>query len=84
MRMTFPNLRFGLLVGIGGGVPVKTDNGIIQLGDVVVSKLVREHSSAVLYSYRKAKAGQFERTGTLAPPPAVVLKCCVGSSSEAS
>jgi hypothetical protein len=33
MRMTFPNLRFGLLVGIGGGVPVKTDNGMIRLGE---------------------------------------------------
>src|SRR5947207_10655834 len=25
MRTRFPNLRFGLLVGIGGGVPAKTD-----------------------------------------------------------
>jgi nucleoside phosphorylase len=73
MRMTFPNLRFGLLVGIGGGVPMKTDNGIIQLGDVVVSKPVGEHSGAVQYDHGKAKAGQFERTGTLAPPPAVLL-----------
>jgi nucleoside phosphorylase len=73
MRMTFPNLRFGLLVGIGGGVPVKTDNGIIRLGDVVVSKPVGEHSGAVQYDHGKAKTGQFERTGTLAPPPAVLL-----------
>src|SRR5262245_45453892 len=38
MRMTFPNLRYGLLVGIGGGVPVRTDSGMIRLGHVVVSK----------------------------------------------
>jgi nucleoside phosphorylase len=73
MRITFPNLRFGLLVGIGGGVPVKTDNGMIRLGDIVVSKPAGGHSGAVQYDHGKAKLGQFERTGALAPPPAVLL-----------
>ncbi|KAF6789076.1 NB-ARC and TPR domain protein [Colletotrichum sojae] len=73
MRMTFPNLRFGLLVGIGGGVPVKTDNGIIRLGHVVVSKPTGGHSGALQYDHGKAKDGHFERTGALAPPPAVLL-----------
>ena len=73
MRTTFPNLRFGMLVGIGGGVPVKTDNGMIRLGDVVVSKPTGMHSGAVQYDHGKAKVGQFERTGALAPPPAVLL-----------
>ena len=35
MDGTFPHLRFGLLVGIAGGVPDKKD---IRLGDVVISK----------------------------------------------
>lgn len=35
MIRTFPNLRFGLMVGIGGGVPSKDHD--IRLGDVVVS-----------------------------------------------
>lgn len=74
MRMTFPNLKFGLLVGIGGGVPVKTDNGMIRLGDVVVSKPTGAHSGAVQYDYGKAEAeGKFKRTGVLAPPPTVLL-----------
>ncbi|KAH8719357.1 nucleoside phosphorylase domain-containing protein [Phaeosphaeriaceae sp. PMI808] len=73
LRMTFRNLRFGLLVGIGGGVPVKTDNGMIRLGDVIVSKPVGEHPGAVQYDHGKAKVGKFERTGVLAPPPAVLL-----------
>ncbi|KAI8635489.1 ankyrin repeat protein [Xylariaceae sp. FL1651] len=73
MRMTFPSLRFGLLVGIGGGVPVRSDNGMIRLGDVVVSKPVGVHSGAVQYDHGKARDGQFERTGTIAPPPAVLL-----------
>jgi len=73
MRMTFPNLRFGMLVGIGGGVPVKTDNGMIRLGDIVVSKPVGVHSGAIHYDHGKAKSGRLERAGALAPPPAVLL-----------
>lgn len=73
MRMTFPELKFGLLVGIGGGVPTKTDNGMIRLGDVVVSKPAGEHSGAVQYNHGKAETGRFRRTGALTPPPAVLL-----------
>jgi len=61
------------LVGIGGGVPVKTDNGIIRLGDVWLADQRVKHSGAVQYDHGKSKAGQFERTGALAPPPAVLL-----------
>jgi nucleoside phosphorylase len=73
MRMTFPNLRFGLLVGIGGGVLVKTNNGMIRLSDVVVSKPASEHSGAIQYDYRKVETGHFRCTGALAPPLAVLL-----------
>ena len=35
----FPSIRFGLLVGIGGGVPDEEEDGNdIRLGDVVISK----------------------------------------------
>jgi nucleoside phosphorylase len=44
---TFPKLRFGLLMGIGGGVPVKTDDGPVRLSHVVVSKPTGQHSGAV-------------------------------------
>jgi nucleoside phosphorylase len=73
MRMTFPNLTFGLLVGIGGGVPVKTDNGMIRLGDVVVSKPAGEYSGVIQYDHGKAEVGNFRRKGALPPPPAVLL-----------
>lgn len=49
MRMIFPNLRYGLLVGIGGGVPVETDDGTITSGELVVKdaklrdRLVQQH-----------------------------------------
>lgn len=35
MLSTFPRLQFGLMVGIGGGVPSKVVD--IRLGDVVIS-----------------------------------------------
>ncbi|KAH8652837.1 hypothetical protein BGZ61DRAFT_511124 [Ilyonectria robusta] len=73
MRMTFPNLRYGLLVGIGGGVPVQTDSGMIRLGHVVVSKPTGIHPGAVQYDHGKAIAGRFERIGAVGPPPAVLL-----------
>ncbi|KAI1412032.1 purine and uridine phosphorylase [Hypoxylon sp. FL1857] len=37
MRQSFPNLRYGLLVGIGGGVPGRNSSPDIRLGDVVVA-----------------------------------------------
>lgn len=73
MRMTFPNLRYGLLVGIGGGVPVRTENGMIRLGHVVVSHPAGIYSGAVQYDHGKAKEGYFERTGVIAPPPPTLL-----------
>ncbi|KAJ6052763.1 hypothetical protein N7460_003297 [Penicillium canescens] len=73
MRRTFPNLKYGLLVGIGGGVPVKTDCGMIRLGHVVVSEPTGTHSGAIQYDHGKANEGYFERTGILAPPPLALL-----------
>lgn len=73
MRMAFPNLRYGLLVGIGGGVPVETKSGMVRLGHVVVSKPTGESSGTIQYDHGKALEGDFERTGSLMPPPAALL-----------
>ncbi|GFF62754.1 hypothetical protein IFM47457_01977 [Aspergillus lentulus] len=40
MKRTFPAIRVGLLVGIGGGVPSKAD---VRLGDVVVGTRVMQY-----------------------------------------
>ncbi|KAH8696611.1 putative kinesin light chain [Talaromyces proteolyticus] len=72
MRSTFPQLQYGLMVGIGGGVPDKSHD--IRLGDVVVSKPAGKHSGVIQYDYGKAiQDGQFESTGTLNKPPQVLL-----------
>lgn len=73
MMRTFQHVKFSLLVGIGGGVPTNTDNGMVRLGDVVVSKPTGQHSGVVQYDRGKAETGHFKHTGTLPPPPAVLL-----------
>ncbi|KAN0066858.1 hypothetical protein V8E54_015030 [Elaphomyces granulatus] len=72
MRITFPSIRFGLMVGIGGGVP-STNNGI-RLGDVVVSKPTGAFGGVVQYDYGKTVAsGVFQQTGMMNQPPQVLL-----------
>jgi nucleoside phosphorylase/tetratricopeptide (TPR) repeat protein len=72
MCLTFPRLQFGLMVGIGGGVPSKRNN--IRLGDIVVSKPGGKHGGVIQYDYGKAvQGGQFEPTGILNQPPQVLL-----------
>ncbi|KAL4789255.1 P-loop containing nucleoside triphosphate hydrolase protein [Aspergillus venezuelensis] len=62
MRLTFRRLQVGLMVGIGGGVPSRSND--IRLGDVVVSKPGAEHGGVVQYDYGKAvQGGQFKPTG---------------------
>lgn len=74
MRNTFQQLRFGLLVGIGGGVPTQSDEGPIRLGHVVVSMPSSDHSGAIQYDHGKAEdGGRFRRTGALRPPPDILL-----------
>ena len=74
MSRTFGQLRFGLLVGIGGGVP-DLERGIdIRLGDIVVSQPTGTTGGVVQYDKGKNKAGgEWERKGTLNAPPKVLL-----------
>jgi len=67
----FPAIRFGLLVGIGGGVPDPEEDGDdIRLGDVVISKPTSTFGGVVQYDLGKySTSGGFERTGTLNKPP---------------
>ena len=70
MWSKFTSLRFGLLVGVGGGVPT-TD---IRLGDVVVSQPDGQFGGVVQYDTgEKREDGRFLRTGSLNTPPTVLL-----------
>ncbi|KAL7940378.1 hypothetical protein V8C42DRAFT_362745 [Trichoderma barbatum] len=69
MVSTFSHIKFGLMVGIGGGVPPK-----VRLGDVVVSTPVGQFPGVIQWDMGKAKEnGSFERTGSLNNPPTSLL-----------
>ncbi|TIA39692.1 purine and uridine phosphorylase [Aureobasidium pullulans] len=71
MRNKFRSIKFGFMVGIGGGVPNGSD---VRLGDVVVSQPNLEHGGVVQYDMGKAEeGGHFRRTGHLDKPPKLLL-----------
>lgn len=72
MVRSFPNLRFALLVGIGGAAPTQKND--IRLGDVVVSEPRGVLGGVVQYDLGKRLSnGRFQRTGQLNAPPQVLL-----------
>ncbi|KAH8723511.1 hypothetical protein GQ44DRAFT_828125 [Phaeosphaeriaceae sp. PMI808] len=72
MRATFTSIQYGLMVGIGGGVPSKFD---VRLGDVVVSQPDGEYGGVVQHDFGKTGVhGRITRTGFLNGPPEVLLQ----------
>ncbi|KAM7209924.1 hypothetical protein V8F06_014694, partial [Rhypophila decipiens] len=72
MVRSFPNLRFALMVGIGGGAPMPERD--IRLGDVVISVPQGVHGGVVQYDLGKRLPGdRFQRTGQLNAPPELLL-----------
>ncbi|KAI0446128.1 ankyrin repeat protein [Xylaria telfairii] len=70
MIRTFPNIKVGVMVGIGGGAPGKND---IRLGDVVVSSAGYANGGVFQYDYGKTVQDQaFTYTGFLNKPPTFV------------
>ena len=68
----FASIRFGLLVGVGGGAP--SSEADVRLGDVVLSQPVRQHGGVVQYDFGKTgQDGRMRRTGSLNAPPKVLL-----------
>jgi len=71
MMRSYP-IKFGLLVGIGGGVPSKRKD--IRLGDLVVSDPNDIHGGLVQYDHDiMERDGVFQKTGTLNNPPQLLL-----------
>ncbi|KAL6697324.1 hypothetical protein J3F84DRAFT_394022 [Trichoderma pleuroticola] len=78
MLSSFPSIKFGLLVGIGGGIPSK-----VRLGDVVVSTPIDQYPGVVQWDLGKAEdGGKFRRTGALNSPPNALLKVLSKLESE--
>ncbi|KAK2743974.1 hypothetical protein FQN55_007023 [Onygenales sp. PD_40] len=73
MLSSFPQIRIGLLVGIGAGVPRLPERDI-RLGDVVVSKPNGRDGGVVQHDSFKAKSGgEVESRHFLNSPPRVLL-----------
>ncbi|OWT42731.1 NACHT domain-containing protein [Pochonia chlamydosporia 170] len=65
---SFPTIRIGLMVGIGGGAPTKKHD--IRLGDVVISMPSNGRGGVFQYDFGKTIQGQaFVETGFLNQPP---------------
>ncbi|GLA05338.1 hypothetical protein AnigIFM60653_005817 [Aspergillus niger] len=71
MCSAFPSIRFGLMVGIGGGVPSPEHD--IRLGDVVVGRPDNQTGGVVQYDFGKSTSSGFVRTGFLNAPPVILL-----------
>lgn len=71
LKVRFRSVCFGLMIGVGGGVPTKEDD--IRLGDVVISMPQNQFGGVVQYDFGKTVGGQFTRTGSLNAPPTTLL-----------
>ncbi|KAM0344005.1 hypothetical protein ACHAPU_007908 [Fusarium lateritium] len=78
---SFPSLRIGLMVGVGGGAP--TPEHDIRLGDIVVGSRVGGKHSVVRYDYGKAMQNQSSvETGVLNQPPQTLLTAMNGLDAD--
>uniref|UniRef100_A0A4E9EMT7 Uncharacterized protein n=2 Tax=Gibberella zeae TaxID=5518 RepID=A0A4E9EMT7_GIBZA len=71
MVHTFPNVRIGFMVGIGGGVPTEYD---VRLGDVVVGSPSYRSGGLIKYDHGRAiQGGGTDLMGSLNQPPVSIL-----------
>ncbi|CAH0045316.1 unnamed protein product [Clonostachys solani] len=81
MVRSFPHLRIGLMVGIGGGVPSERHD--VRLGDVVVSTVTGSHGAVFQYDYGKTIQGQeFQAASFLNQPPALLQTAVSGLGAQ--
>lgn len=69
MLRTFPSIKIGLMVGVGGGVPGQKD---IRLGDIVVSKPTKRNGGVFQYDRGRTLPEGSENSGFLNAPPRIL------------
>ncbi|KAH7020559.1 hypothetical protein EDB80DRAFT_677481 [Ilyonectria destructans] len=82
MKSTFPNLRFILMVGIGGGIPTKKKD--IRLGDVVVSQPNEQGGGVIQYDFGREEKDGYRRVGIMNRPPKQILSTVNKLKTESS
>jgi nucleoside phosphorylase len=81
MLHSFPNIRIGLMVGIGGGAPSPKHD--IRLGDIVVSAVGNGKGGVFQHDFGKRIQGQgFQETGFLNQPPSILRAAVSGLKSR--
>ncbi|OCK78779.1 purine and uridine phosphorylase, partial [Lepidopterella palustris CBS 459.81] len=81
MLNSFPNVRIGLMVGIGGGAPSQKHD--IRLGDIVVSAPRHGKGGVFQYDFGKTIQDQsFQPIGFLNQPPAVLRAAVNGLKAQ--
>ena len=81
MLHSFPNVRIGLMVGIGGGAPSRGHD--IRLGDIVVSTPRDGKGGVFQYDFGKTIQDQsFQTTEFLNEPPMVLLAAINGLKAQ--
>ncbi|KAI3339188.1 ankyrin repeat protein [Ustulina deusta] len=79
---SFPNVRIGLMVGIGGGAPSLPDRDI-RLGDIVVSSPGDGKGGVFQYDFGKTIQGQgFQETRFLNQPPTALRTAVIDLKVE--
>jgi nucleoside phosphorylase len=72
MLTSFPNIRIGLMVGVGGGAPSAVND--VRLGDIVVSVPDGGEGGVFQHDFGKTMQGQpFQHTRILNQPPTLLL-----------
>ncbi|KAJ4865555.1 NACHT domain-containing protein [Trichoderma breve] len=78
---SFPNIRFGLMVGTGGGAPTRQND--IRLGDVVVSTPKDGKGGVFQYDFGKTMQDKaFVETGFLDQPPSLLRAAVAGLKAD--
>ncbi|KAF2176589.1 purine and uridine phosphorylase [Zopfia rhizophila CBS 207.26] len=81
MLHSFPNIRIGLMVGVGGGAPSSKHD--IRLGDIVVSSPRDGKGGVFQYDFGKTIQDQsFRPTGFLNQPPGVLRAAVNGLKAQ--
>jgi nucleoside phosphorylase len=80
---SLPQIRIGLLVGIGGAIARPDQNRDIRLGDIVVSQPDGTAGGVIQYDLGKAKSNQaWERKGSLNKPPPILLNALANLQAQ--
>ncbi|KAF4947133.1 hypothetical protein FSARC_14038 [Fusarium sarcochroum] len=81
MLHSFPNVKIGLMVGIGGGAPSPKHD--IRLGDIVVSASGNGKGGVFQFDYGKVKQNEdFQETGFLNQPPTILRAAVHGLMAQ--